>query len=69
MRRPLVIWMCTRPCYVMDFAAGLGRGLPVYGQMTPEQLKIDRLHREVTKPKAERDILDKAAAYCAKDSK
>lgn len=53
----------------MDFAAGLGRGLPVHGQMTPEQLKIDRLHREVTKPKAERDILDKAAAYCAKDSK
>jgi len=35
--------------------------------MTPEQLEIDRLRREVTKLKAERDILKKAAAYVAKD--
>ena len=33
----------------------------------PEQLEIARLKREVTKLKAERDIL-KAAAYFAKES-
>ena len=33
----------------------------------PQQLEIDRLRREVTKLKAERDILKKAAAYFAKD--
>ena len=38
------------------------------GQMKPEQLEIARLKREVTKLKAERDILKKAAAYFAKES-
>jgi hypothetical protein len=33
--------------------------------MKPEQLEIARLKREVTKLKAERDILKKAAAYFA----
>ena len=37
------------------------------GQMKPEQAEIERLRREVTKLKAERDILKKAAAYFAKD--
>ena len=32
--------------------------------MKPEQLEIERLRREVTKLKAERDILKKAAADC-----
>jgi len=41
---------------------------PGKGQMKPEQLEIDRLRREVTKLKAERDILKKAAAYFAKES-
>jgi transposase len=36
--------------------------------MKPEQLEISRLKREVTKLKAERDILKKAAAYFAKES-
>jgi len=36
---------------------------PGQGQMKPEQLEIARLKREVTKLKAERDILKKAAAY------
>ena len=40
---------------------------PGHGQMKPEQLEIARLKREVTKLKAERDIL-KAAAYFAKES-
>src|SRR6201989_1781283 len=34
---------------------------PGQGQMKPEQLEIARLKREVTKLKAERDILKKAA--------
>ena len=38
------------------------------GQMKPEQLEIAQLRREVTKLKAERDILKKAAAYFAKES-
>jgi transposase-like protein len=49
---------------VLDFfAAGYD-----HGQMKPEQLEIARLKREVTKLKAERDILKKAAAYFAKES-
>ena len=35
---------------------------PGQGQMKPEQLELERLRREVTKLKAERDILKKAAA-------
>jgi transposase-like protein len=41
---------------------------PGPGQMKPEQLEIARLKREVTKLKAERDILKKAAAYFAEGS-
>ncbi len=40
---------------------------PGQGQM-PEQLELERLRREVTKLKAKRDILKKAAAYFAKES-
>jgi transposase len=38
------------------------------GQMKPEQLEIAQLKREVTKLKAERDILKKSRAYFAKES-
>jgi len=41
---------------------------PGQGQMKPEQMEIERLRREVTRLKAERDILKKAAAYFAKDT-
>ena len=41
---------------------------PGVGQMKPEQLEIDRLRKEVTRLKAERDILKKAAAYFARDA-
>ena len=41
---------------------------PGQGQMKPEQLEIAQLKREVTKLKAERNILKKAAAYFAKES-
>jgi transposase-like protein len=41
---------------------------PGLGQMKPEPLEIDRLRKEVTPLKAERDILKKAAAYFARDA-
>ena len=41
---------------------------PGPGQMKPEQLEIAQLKREMTRLKAERDILKKAAAYFAKES-
>jgi transposase len=40
---------------------------PGLGTMKPEQLEIDRLRKEVTRLKAERAILKKAAAYFARD--
>jgi transposase len=52
---------------VRDFEADPKQAFPGQGQMKPEQLEIERLRREVTKLKAERDILKKAAAYFAKD--
>jgi transposase len=41
---------------------------PGLGLMKPEQLEIDRLRKEVTQLKAERDILKKFAAYFARDA-
>jgi transposase len=54
--------------WVKKFADDLEHAFPGHGQMKPEQLEIARLKREVTKLKAERDILKKAAAYFAKES-
>ena len=54
--------------WVRDQAADPVQAFPGKGQMKPEQLEIDRLRKEVTKLKAERDILKKATAYFARDS-
>ena len=54
--------------WVKDFAADPQDAFPGQGQMKPEQLEIERLRREVTKLKAERDILKKAAAYFAREA-
>jgi transposase len=54
--------------WVKAFADDPQYAFPGPGQMKPEQLEIARLKREVTKLKAERDILKKAAAYFAKES-
>ena len=54
--------------WVKAFADDPAHAFPGHGQMKPEQLEIARLQREVTKLKAERDILKKAAAYFAKES-
>ena len=54
--------------WVKAFADDPTQAFPGHGQMKPEQAEIARLQREVTKLKAERDILKKAAAYFAKES-
>ena len=54
--------------WVKSFGDDPQHAFPGQGQMKPEQLEIARLKREVTKLKAERDILKKAAAYFAKES-
>ena len=54
--------------WVKKFVDDPQHSFPGHGQMKPEQLEIARLRREVTKLKAERDILKKAAAYFAKES-
>ncbi len=53
--------------WVKDFEADTAQAFPGKGVMKPEQAEIERLRREVSKLKAERDILKKAAAYFAKD--
>ena len=54
--------------WVKALSADPEHAFPGQGRMKPEQLEIERLRREVTKLKAERDILKKAAAYFAKES-
>jgi transposase len=53
--------------WVKEFVADPVHAFPGHGQMKAEQLEIDRLKREVAKLKAERDILEKAAAYVARE--
>lgn len=48
--------------WVREFGADPAQAFPGQGQVKPEQLEIDRLRREVTKLKAERDLPQKAAA-------
>jgi transposase len=51
--------------WVQACAADSQQAFPGQGQMKPEQAALARLRREVLKLKAERDILQKAAAYFA----
>ncbi len=55
--------------WVRECAADAPQAFPGQGHMKPDQLELERLRREVTKLKAERDILKKAAAYFAKESR
>ena len=54
--------------WVKELSSDPAQAFPGAGQMKPDQLEIDRLRREVSKLKAERDILKKAAAYFARES-
>ena len=55
--------------WIKDYVADPQQAFPGQGKMRPEQLEIERLRREVRRLQAERDILKKAAAYFAKESK
>ncbi len=54
--------------WIKEFGSDPAQAFPGHGQMKPEQLEIARLKREVTKLKAERDILKKAAAFFAREA-
>ena len=49
--------------WVKAFADDPQHAFPGHGQLKPEHAEIARLKREVTKLKAERDILKKATIY------
>src|SRR6266545_4345537 len=53
----LVVHVSQLRDWVKKFADDPEHAFPGHGQMKPEQLEIARLKREVTKLKAERDIL------------
>ena len=52
--------------WVREFGYDPKQAFPGHGQQKPEQLEINQLRREVTKLKAERDILKTAAAHFAR---
>jgi transposase len=54
--------------WVRAFGKDPEHAFPGHGRLKPDQLEVERLRREVTRLKAERDILKKAAAYFAKES-
>jgi transposase len=54
--------------WVKAFADDPQHSFPGHGQQKPEAAEIARLKRQLTKLKAERDILKKAAAYFAKEN-
>jgi len=55
--------------WMRELAQDPREAFPGKGVMKPEQAEIDRLRKEVAKLKMERDILKKAAAYFAKESR
>jgi transposase len=55
--------------WIRDVAADSQHAFPGKGVMKPEQAEISRLQKEVAKLKMERDVLKKAAAYFARESK
>ncbi|MBN9586107.1 MAG: IS3 family transposase [Afipia sp.] len=54
--------------WVREFGADPMQAFPGHGQMKPEQLEIERLRREVTKLKAERDIPKKGRSLLREGS-
>ncbi len=54
--------------WIKEFGSDPKQVFRGHGQQKPDQLEIARVRREVTKLKAERDILKKAAAYFAMES-
>ena len=59
----------TLRAWLKEFEADPQHSFAGHGQRKPEEAEVARLRREVAKLKAERDILKKAAAYFAKESR
>ncbi len=55
--------------WVKDFKDDPAHAFPGHGQQKPEQADVTALKREIKKLRAERDILKKAAAYFASESR
>lgn len=55
--------------WVKDYQDDPAHAFPGHGQQKPEQAEVAVLKREIKKLRAERDILKKAAAYFASESK
>lgn len=55
--------------WVKQYKAGQLKGSQGVDKYTPDQLRIKELERELAIAKMERDILKKATAYFAKESK
>ncbi len=66
--RDLDIHVSVLRSWVRAQVADPTHAFPGEGQQRPEAAELARLRREVTKLRAERDILKKAAAYFAKES-
>ena len=54
--------------WVRELACDPKQAFPGHGQMKPEQLKLERMRREVAKLRMERDIQRKAASFFARGS-
>lgn len=54
--------------WIREFHSSEGRAFPGHGLQKPNDAELTRLRREVAKLKMERDILEKAAAFFAKES-
>lgn len=54
--------------WVRSFEADPVGAFPGHGRLKPEQAEIERLKKEVSRLKMERDILKEAAAYFARES-
>jgi transposase len=54
--------------WVREFGSDPVQAVPGHGQMKPEQQEIARLKREVTKLRAESDMLKTPAAYFAREA-
>ena len=54
--------------WMREATADPQQAFPGQGVMKPEQAELDRLRKENTKLRMERDLLKKAAAYFARES-
>jgi transposase len=55
--------------WIKQFETSGNQAFPGKGHMSPEKEEIDRLRKEVKKLRMEREILKKAAAFFANESK